>query len=100
MQRSGRMNWRAILATGVALAACTSRPVRADRLVYDTPEGRRTVEGKLAAQTNVEMLFLGRDGRMHLLDAKRAVELAAREHPGYLDITYQRARYYISYYMK
>jgi len=31
---------------------------------------------------------------------KRAVELAAREHPGYLDITYQRARYYISYYMK
>ena len=31
---------------------------------------------------------------------KRAVELAAREYPGYLDLTYQRARYYISYYMK
>ena len=31
---------------------------------------------------------------------KRAVELAAREHPGYLALTYQRARYYISYYMK
>jgi hypothetical protein len=31
---------------------------------------------------------------------KRAVELAAREHPGYLGVTYQRARYYISYYMK
>jgi len=31
---------------------------------------------------------------------KRAVELAAREHPGYLGLTYQRARYYISYYMK
>ena len=31
---------------------------------------------------------------------KRAVELAAREHPGYLELTYQRARYYISYYMK
>jgi hypothetical protein len=31
---------------------------------------------------------------------KRAVELAAREHPGYLGLTYQRARYYISYCMK
>jgi hypothetical protein len=31
---------------------------------------------------------------------KRAVELAARDHPGYLALTYQRARYYISYYMK
>jgi hypothetical protein len=31
---------------------------------------------------------------------KRAVELAARDHPGYLELTYQRARYYISYYMK
>ena len=31
---------------------------------------------------------------------KRAVELAAREHPGYLELTYRRARYYISYYMK
>ena len=31
---------------------------------------------------------------------KRAVELAARDHPGYLEHTYQRARYYVSYYMK
>ena len=31
---------------------------------------------------------------------KRAVELAARDHPGYLEQTYQRARYYVSYYMK
>jgi len=31
---------------------------------------------------------------------KRAVELAARDYPGYLELTYQRARYYISYYMK
>jgi hypothetical protein len=31
---------------------------------------------------------------------KRAVELAARDHPGYLELTYQRARYYVSYYMK
>jgi len=31
---------------------------------------------------------------------KRAIELAAREHPGYLALTYQRARYYISYCMK
>ncbi len=30
----------------------------------------------------------------------RAVELAARDHPGYLELTYQRARYYVSYYMK
>jgi hypothetical protein len=30
----------------------------------------------------------------------RAVELAARDHPGYLELTYRRARYYISYYMK
>ncbi len=31
---------------------------------------------------------------------KRAVQLAARDHPGYQERTYQRARYYISYYMK
>ena len=31
---------------------------------------------------------------------KRAVELAARDHPGDQERTYQRARYYISYYMK
>lgn len=31
---------------------------------------------------------------------KRAVELAARDHPGYLARTYQRARYYISDYME
>jgi len=31
---------------------------------------------------------------------RRAVELAARDHPGYLEHTYQRARYYISYFMK
>ena len=31
---------------------------------------------------------------------RRAVELAAREHPGYLELTYERARYYLSYYMK
>jgi hypothetical protein len=30
----------------------------------------------------------------------RAVELAERDHPGYLELTYQRARYYVSYYMK
>jgi hypothetical protein len=30
----------------------------------------------------------------------RAVELAARDHPGYLELTYLRARYYVSYYMK
>jgi hypothetical protein len=30
----------------------------------------------------------------------RAVELAARDHPGYLELTYRRARYYVSYYMK
>lgn len=30
----------------------------------------------------------------------RAVELAARDHPGYLEQTYRRARYYVSYYMK
>jgi hypothetical protein len=32
--------------------------------------------------------------------SRRAVELAAREHPGYLEQTYQRARYCVSYYMK
>jgi len=30
----------------------------------------------------------------------RAVELAARDHPGYLELTCLRARYYISFYMK
>jgi hypothetical protein len=31
---------------------------------------------------------------------ERAVELAEREHPGYLELTYRRARYYVGYYMK
>lgn len=31
---------------------------------------------------------------------ERAVEFAERDHPGYLELTYQRARYYVSYYMK
>lgn len=31
---------------------------------------------------------------------KRAVELAARDYPGYLELTYQRAQYYLSFYMK
>jgi hypothetical protein len=31
---------------------------------------------------------------------ERAVDLAARKHPGYLQRTYQRAKYYIGYYMK
>ena len=30
----------------------------------------------------------------------RAVELAARKNPGYLQRTYLRAKYYIGYYMK
>lgn len=30
----------------------------------------------------------------------RAVDLAARDHPGYLELTYSRARHYVSYYMK
>ncbi|SIO56914.1 hypothetical protein SAMN05443247_08404 [Bradyrhizobium erythrophlei] len=31
---------------------------------------------------------------------ERAVELAARKNPGYLQRTYQKAKYYIGYYMK
>ena len=31
---------------------------------------------------------------------ERAVELATRKNPGYLQRTYQKARYYIGYYMK
>ena len=31
---------------------------------------------------------------------ERAVAMAAKDHPGYLERTYQRAEYYILYYMK
>jgi hypothetical protein len=31
---------------------------------------------------------------------ERAVAQAAKDHPGYLERTYQRARYYVGYYMK
>src|SRR5438128_674333 len=53
--------------------------VHADTLVYDTPEGRRTVDGKLTARTSVELLFLARDGRMHLIDTARVVDIREDE---------------------
>jgi hypothetical protein len=56
----------------VGLWATTAR---ADKFVYDTPDGRHTVEGRLVARTEVEVLFVGRDGRMHLVNANRVVEL-------------------------
>jgi hypothetical protein len=48
---------------------------RADKFVYDTPDGRHTVEGRQVARTDVEVLFAGRDGRMHLVNSNRVVEL-------------------------
>ena len=54
----------------------------ADTFVYETPDGRRTVEGQLVARNDEELLFLGRDGRMHLVNANRAVDLViAAEKP-------------------
>ncbi len=58
-----------------AVFATAATVVRGDTLVYDTPEARHTVEGTLTARTTEEVLFLGRDGRMHLVNASRVVEL-------------------------
>ena len=45
-----------------------------DVLVYRSPEGSRTVEGQLSARTSEELLFLGRDGQMHLVEAADLIE--------------------------
>ena len=60
---------------GTVLVGLWSTAARADKFVYDTPDGRHTVEGRLAARTDVEALFVGRDGRMHLVNANRVVDL-------------------------
>src|SRR5262245_57596031 len=49
--------------------------IRADKFTYETPDGRQTVEGQLVARTDAEVLFVGRDGRMHLEKSNRVLEL-------------------------
>src|SRR5437879_3770220 len=48
---------------------------RADTVVFETPEGGRSIDGKLVARGGSELLFLGRDGRMHLLEKARVRQL-------------------------
>jgi hypothetical protein len=71
-----RLLWRLSLVVGVLAAPAA---LRGDTLVYDAHDGRRSVEGTLVARTGVEVLFLARNGRMHLLDAARVLELEATE---------------------
>jgi transporter family-2 protein len=54
----------------------------------------------LGAATLFALVIAGQVLAAVTLDHFGAVELAARDHPGYLEQTYQRARYYVSYYMK
>lgn len=61
--------------TLVTLCLLPCGVVRADKIVYDTTDGRQTVEGKLVARTDSEVLFVGRDGRMHLEKTAHVVEL-------------------------
>ncbi len=67
----------AFVAVWLFLSA-QNRAVLADNLVYETPDGRFTAEGRLAARSDVEVLFLGRDGRMHLVPTNRVVELTEK----------------------
>ena len=70
---SGRRHVRC--ATWLAACFGLAAVAAADTLVYDTPDARHTVEGTVTARNSVEVLFLGRDGRMHLVNTSRVVEL-------------------------
>jgi hypothetical protein len=59
----------------VLLCTVFGTPCAADNLVYDTPDGRQTVEGRLVARNDAELLFVGRDGRMHLVTSNRVLQL-------------------------
>lgn len=59
----------------LAIVAGTAGVARADKMVYGTPDGRFTVEGRLTVRTASEILFLACDGRMHLVNPSRVVEL-------------------------
>ncbi len=51
----------------------------ADKLAYDSPDGRQTLDGKLVARNSEEVLFLTPDGRMHLMNTARVVDIEATE---------------------
>jgi hypothetical protein len=77
-----RINFTSACVTCTVLLGLWASAARADQFVYDTPDGRQTAEGRLVARTDVEVLFTGRDGRMHLVNANRVVELVeAAEKP-------------------
>jgi hypothetical protein len=65
--------WR--LAVGSLACVMWAAVVRADNFVYETTDGRLTVEGKVVARTDAEVLFVGRDGRMHLEKANRVISV-------------------------
>jgi hypothetical protein len=67
-----------IIAASVGFGAS---PLRGDTLTYDSPAGRLVVEGELTAKNTVEVLFTGRDGQMHLVDADRVIELRESDGP-------------------
>lgn len=69
------MKFTSACVTCFVLVGLWANSARADKFVYDTPDGRHTAEGRLVARTDVEVLFAGRDGRMHLVNSNRVVEL-------------------------
>jgi hypothetical protein len=58
---------------GLFLSTCISSIALGDKLAYDSPDGRQTLDGKLVARNSEEVLFLTPDGRMHLMNAARVV---------------------------
>jgi hypothetical protein len=75
------INFRIFARGGLILAACLASraTVRGDSFVYDTPDSRHTVEGRLVSRNSAEVLFLGRDGRMHLVNSNRVMEVKETE---------------------
>ncbi len=59
-----------LAAFAVVALAAWAMPVAApaDTLTYDSAAGRQTVEGRVMARTESELLFLARDGRIHRID--------------------------------
>jgi Protein of unknown function (DUF1570) len=71
-----RSGFERLLPFCLVLFYCSSaRAMTADTFIYDTPDGRQTVDGQLVTRSDAELLFIGRDGRMHLVNVNRVVEL-------------------------
>jgi hypothetical protein len=74
--------WRILALLVPALTCCLAADTTlADHFVYETPDGRQSVEGQLVARTDAEILFVSRDGRMHLVASNRAVQLQEGDKP-------------------